>query len=168
MKKSITVTLFTLLVIVTALAGCSSKSAKINCPFTDLSWEDAVEEMIALEGDGYDTYDSIYHGLTYTYPKEYLGKGGMIKYMYDDTGRLCNVSWSYTGVDAEELMTVYHAVVDEMTKLHGKSKNDDGVGNFGETWITDKGTVMANAVVTNDTKVMQIAYMSPEVSKQKQ
>ena len=40
------------------LAGCGSKTAKINCPFTDLSWEATTDEMIALEGNEYDTYDS--------------------------------------------------------------------------------------------------------------
>lgn len=147
-------------------AGCGSTSSTINCPFTNISWEATTDDMIELEGNEYDTYDSIYKGLTYTYPKEYLGKGGMIKYMYDGNGKLCNVSWSYTGADEEELMGVYNAVVEDMRKLHGESKNDDGVGNYCETWITDDGTIMANAVITNDTKVMQIAYMSAEVSKQ--
>lgn len=148
------------------MTGCLRQSGKINCPFTEVSWESSADEMIKLEGDGYDTYDSIYKGLTYTYPKDYLGNPGMIKYMYDDTGKLCNVSWSYTGDDEETVMNVYNAVVDEMKKLHGESKNDDGIGNLCEMWVTDDGTVMANAVITNDTKVMQIAYMSSEVSKQ--
>lgn len=153
---------------VTALllcGGCGRQKAVINCPFTELVWDSTTDDMIALEGDGFDTYESIYKGMTYTYPKEYLGKAGMIKYMYDADGKLCNVSWSYTGEAEEELMDVYRAVCDEAAKLHGRSTNDDGVGNYCETWITDGGTVMANAVVTNDTKVMQIAYMNPEVSK---
>lgn len=148
------------------LAGCSSAKNKINCPFTDLSWDSSADDMIDAEGKGYDTYDSIYKGLTYTYPKEYLGNTGMIKYMYDDMGKLCNVSWSYTGEDEGSLMDVYNAVVEDMQKLHGDSRNDDGVGNYCEIWTSNGGTVMANAVVTNDTKVMQIAYMSPKVSKQ--
>ena len=53
-----------------------------------------------------------------------------------------------------------------MNKLHGESRNEDGVGNYCEIWSSNGGTVMANAVITNDTKVMQIAYMSAEVSKQ--
>ena len=148
------------------ICGCGKSASKINCPFTDMSWEATPDDMIALEGNEYDTYDSIYKGLTYTYPKDYLGNAGMIKYMYDGSGKLCNVSWSYTGEDEESVMNVYNAVVEEMKKLHGESKNDDGVGNYCEMWVSDGGTVMANAVVTNDAKVMQIAYMSAEVSKQ--
>ncbi len=159
--------LFTALIIITpVLVGCSSATEKINCPFTEMSWVSSADDMIEAEGDRYDTYDSIYKGITYTYPKEYLGNAGMIKYMYDDSGKLCNVSWSYTGETDESVMNVYNAVVEEMRSLHGESRNDDGIGNYCEMWISDGGTVMANAVITNDTKVMQIAYMSPEVSKQ--
>ena len=150
------------------LTGCGTKSGGINCPFSELSFESSMEDMTAVEGEGYDTYDSIYKGLTYTYPKEYLGSAGMIKYMYDDAGKLCNISWSYTGSDAEDVMNVYNNVVEDMKRLFGEGKNDDGVGNYCEIWTGDAGTVMANAVVTNDTYVMQVAYMSAEVSKQAQ
>jgi len=165
-RKLISSLLLALLIIV--MTGCSKSTAAINCPFTDLSWESTADEMIAAEGEGFDTYDSIYKGLTYTYPKTYLSNDGMIKYMYDDKGKLCNVSWSYTGESEDEVMAVYNAVVEDMTKLHGKSVNDDGVGNYCEMWTSNGGTVMANAVITNDTKVMQIAYMSADVSKNTQ
>ena len=163
-SKRILISILTVLSL-SVMTACGSSSF-INCPFTEISWDSTTDDMIRLEGEGYDTYDSIYKGLTYTYPKEYLGMGGMIKYMYDDKGKLCNVSWSYTGEGEEEVIKIYRAVVDDMTKLHGESKNDDGVGNYCEMWKTDDGTVMANAVITNDTKVMQIAYMNSDVSKQ--
>ena len=166
MDHRIPAALFFTIITIAVFAGCSSSKKGINCPFTELSWESTADEMITAEGDKYDTYDSIYKGLTYTYPKEYLGNTGMIKYMYDDSGKLCNVSWSYTGDGEDEVMDIYRAVVEDMNRLHGESKNDDGVGNYCEMWISNGGTVMANAVITNDTKVMQIAYMSPEVSKQ--
>ena len=155
-----------LLIAASAVTGCSGSGSDIGCPFTELSWDASYEDMIGLEGEGYETYDSIYKGLTYTYPKEYLGNSGMIKYMYDDTGKLCNVSWSYTGDDADEVLTVYRAVCDDTVNSRGLSTSDDGVGNYCEIWASENGTVMANAVITNDTKVMQIAYMSAEVSKQ--
>ena len=152
--------------LLTMLAGCSLKNNDINCPFSIMSWDSTTDDMIEAEGNGYDTYNSIYKGLTYTYPKEYLGKPGIIKYMYDDTGKLCKISWSYTGDNDESVMNIYRDVVEEMRKLHGESKSDDGIGNFCEIWVSGNGTVMANAVVTNDVKVMQIAYMNPDVSKQ--
>ena len=151
---------------ITLISACLGGKVQINCPFTELTWDTTEEEMKDLEGEKFESYDSIYKGTTYTYPRTYLETEGIVKYMYDDKGKLCNVSWSYTGDDETSLMNVYNAVVDDMTKLHGESKNDDGVGNYCEMWITDNGTVMANAVITNDTKVMQIAYMNEDVSKQ--
>ena len=86
--------------------------------------------------------------------------------MYDDAGKLCNVSWSYTGNDADEVLTVYRAVCDDTVSKRGPSTSSDGIGNYCEIWASESGTVMANAVITNDTRVMQIAYMSADVSKQ--
>ena len=167
MRRSIihTISLLSLITAV-ALSGCSQQRSDIGCPFSELSWDASYEEMVSLEGEQYETYDSIYKGTTYTYPKEYLGNPGMIKYMYDDTGKLCNVSWSYTGDDTDEVLTVYRAVCDDTVNTRGLSTSDDGVGNYCEIWASENGTVMANAVITNDTKVMQIAYMSADVSKQ--
>ncbi len=165
MRSKITSLVFVILLIA-ALPGCSASSAAINCPFTELSWDADSDDMIALEGSLYENYDSIYKGLTYTYPKDYLGSSGMIKYMYDNEGKLCNVSWSYTSEDEDSVMKVYRDVCSEMEKLHGSSINDDGIGNYCEIWTSGGGTVMASAVITNDTKVMQIAYMNPEISKQ--
>ena len=148
------------------LAGCSGRGSAIGSPFTELGWEATEEEMKSIEGEPAETYASIYKGTTYTYPRQYLGRDGVIKYMYDDTGRLCNVSWSYTGDSADNVTQVYRAVCDDTEKLFGSGQDDDGVGNYCRMWLTDSGTVMANAVITKDVTVMQIAYMSKEVSKQ--
>ena len=151
---------------VLVLAGCGEQQAAAISPFTELSWNASVDDMIKAEGNGYETYDSIYQGTTYTYSKTYLEKEGMIKYMYDSDGKLCNVSWAYTGESPDSVMTVYRNVCKDTEKIHGKSTSDDGVGNYGQVWNTAAGTVMASAVITNDVRVMQIAYMSEEVSKQ--
>ena len=148
------------------LTGCGSKAASLNCPYTTLSWEDRVDDMTALEGANYETYDSIYQGTTYTYAKDFLDYGGTIKYMYDEEGTLCNVSWAYTGTSEDDVMDVYNAVCSEMSDRFGEGTVDDGVGNLCEMWVLENETVMANAVITDDTKVMQVAFMSASVSKQ--
>ena len=149
-----------------ALSGCGSTASSMDCPYTSLSWEDRVDDMTALEGANYETYDSIYHGMTYTYPKSYLDYGGVIKYMYDGDGKLCNVSWSYTGVSEDDVMEVYSAVCDAMSARYGGGTVDDGVGNLCEMWVLENETIMANAVITDDTKAMQIAFMNADVSQQ--
>ncbi len=148
-----------------SLAGCSDKRKTFNCPFTELAWGSTADDMTDAEGENSDSYPSIYNGVTYTYKKRYLDYDGIVKYMYDDNEKLCNISWSYAGEDAVSVTEVYEAVCADTEKLFGKGEDDDGVGNYCRIWITDTGTVMANAVITNDTTVMQIAYMSPEVSR---
>ena len=146
--------------------GCGSSSAKMNCPYTDLSWNASVDDMTASEGANYETYDSIYKGMTYTYPKTYLDKEGIIKYMYDAEGNLCNISWSYAGDTADDVLKVFRAVCDDTEDLHGEGTDDNGVGNYCMVWKREEGTIMVNAVITNDTRVMQVAYMSADVSHQ--
>ncbi|MBQ3792927.1 MAG: hypothetical protein IIU45_05500 [Lachnospiraceae bacterium] len=168
-KSALLFLAITILVLSMSLAGCGKKAPQESastCPYTSLTWDATVEDMIALEGEDYETYDSIYKGMTYTYPKEYLGHTGMIKYMYDADGRLCNMSWSYTGETADDLKAVYDGVCQDATTLYGEGETDDGVGNLCKMWVETEETIMANAVITDDTKVMQIAYMRADVSKQ--
>ena len=148
------------------LTGCGRSKSLAGCSFSELGWDSTTEEMIAVEGDKYDTYDSIYKGITYTYPKVYLDTPGMIKYMYDDSDRLCNISWSYTGESAEDVGRAYDGVCADIEKTFGKGNDDDGVGNRSRIWVTDSGTIMVSSVTTSDTNVMQIAFMRKEVSKQ--
>lgn len=148
------------------LTGCSGGKTAIGCPFTELSWNDSKKDMEKIEGEPLETYDSIYNGTTYTYSKKYLEKDGVVKYMYDDKDQLCNVAWSYTGETAEDVIEVYKNVCSDTEKKYGTGTSDDGVGNYCQMWITDSETIMANAVITNDVTVMQIAYMSSKVSKQ--
>ena len=151
-----------------ALFGCSDASGKREtlCPFTPLTFDSTVENMVEIEGEDYETYNSIYNGMTYTYHKKYLDKDGIIKYMYDDRGKLCNISWAYSDEGAGEVISVYRIICDEVETFRGESVEQDGIGNFTEMWVCDDTTIIVSAVVTDDTKVMQIAYMSPEVSKQ--
>ena len=151
-----------------AQTGCISEQSKSEtvCPFSALSFESGVDDMILTEGNGYETYDSIYQGITYTYPKEYLGYPGDIKYMYDGEGKLCNISWAYTTGDADSVKEVYEAVLKDTENIRGEGTEDDGIGNYCTMWKGEEGSVVLSGVLTSDVTVMQIAYMSPEVSKQ--
>lgn len=168
MKKRIILTFIsTLLITVSCFTGCAKTADNpTDCPFTTVSWDASVEDITALEGENHETYDSIYNGITYTYSKEYLGQAGMIKYMFDAQERLCNISWTYTGSEEEEVMNIYNSVCQEAAKDYGEGKTDDGIGNYCKMWVEKNETIMANAVITDDTKVMQIAYMRADVSKQ--
>ena len=167
MRNKLLVLGLTTSVILGSFTACGKDSSVVSdCPFSSLSWDATVEDMTDLEGQDYETYDSIYQGITYTYPKEYLGQKGMIKYMYDDKEQLCNISWSYTGSAEDEVMGIYSSVCDQAKDKYGEGNTDDGIGNYCQMWVETNETIMANAVITDDTKVMQIAYMRASVSKQ--
>lgn len=158
------------IVMTLALTGCISEQSKSEtvCPFSTLTFESSVDDMIKTEGDSYETYDSIYQGITYTYKREYLGYPGDIKYMFDGEGKLCNISWAYTSGDAESVKEVYEAVLKDTENIRGEGVKDDGIGNYCTMWKGEAGSVILSGVLTSDVTVMQIAYMSPEVSKQNQ
>ena len=83
--------LLTALILIAVLtAGCQKSEG--TCPFTDISWGDTLEDITELEGDSSESYDSIYDGTTYTFPKEYIGLKGTIKYSFDDKDRLVGIS----------------------------------------------------------------------------
>ena len=157
-----------ILVLLLAQTGCISEKFKSEtvCPFSALTFESTVNDMIQAEGVSYETYDSIYKGITYTYAKDYLGYPGDIKYMFDGEGNLCNISWAYTTGDADSVVEVYEAVLKDTENIRGEGTKDDGIGNYCTMWKGDAGSVVLSGVLTSDVTVMQIAYMSPEVSKQ--
>lgn len=146
------------------LTACGSKDSAI-CPYTDLTWKSSVDDMIAAEGEEFETYASVYKGLTYTYPKTYQTKEGNVKYMFDDKGVLCNVAWTYEGDSKEDVMETYDIFVSAVTASRGEGENHDGVNTYGRVWKTDEGSIIVSAVTTTGANYMQIAYMSKEVSK---
>lgn len=70
-----------------------------------------------------ETYDSVYDGTTYTFPKEFDGLNGTIKYMFDDEEKLVCMSWLYETDDSEDLADVYD-------KIHGEAEDMLGESGF--------------------------------------
>ena len=64
---------------ITALTGCKKQPQAVKSPFTEMTWENSVEDVIAEEGDDYTTYESIYNGTTYEFAKNYLDQDGTVK-----------------------------------------------------------------------------------------
>ena len=150
------------------LSGCGASGAKSKStiPFTDMTFSSSADDVIAAEGDQYETYDSIYDGITYTYPKEYMDKAGTIKYMCDEGGALQNIAWTYAGDDGAEVMVLYNNIYAELKNTYGEpTQNADGVNNYAEVWKMDSGNIILSAVLTSDSKMMQVAFLSPAVSK---
>ena len=106
----------------------------LDCPFTELTWNSTIDDMTAAEGENYSTYDSLYGGLCYTYPKEYEGCSGTVKYMFDVE------KYGESGYDA------------------------GGVGNYGGVWYRENGDIILTTMVTTENKALQYAYLHPLVS----
>ena len=45
-----------------SLIGCSSAQAKVECPFTEITWDSTLEDVQALEGELQDSYYSSFKG----------------------------------------------------------------------------------------------------------
>ena len=50
-----------------SIVGCSSAQAKVECPFTEITWNSTLEDVQALEGELQDSYYSSFKGTTYVY-----------------------------------------------------------------------------------------------------
>lgn len=85
-----------LFLIAMCLFICScGQSKKAECPFTEITWENTLDEVLALEGEPLDSYPSTYSGTTYTFSKDFHDMSGTIKYMFDDNDRLMSMAWLY-------------------------------------------------------------------------
>lgn len=161
MKHLHKILIVTLLLALT-LTGCKKKSA---CPFTDITWKNSVDDVIAAEGKNYKTEDSMYKGKTYSFPKKYLGLDGTIMYMFDDNGKLMDVSWVYGPDSNDDLKNTYDRIHKDIKSAHGKSGyNVTNSSTRGDVWYLDEGDIILSAVSTDSVKLLQYTYLNPKVS----
>ena len=152
-----------LLLILSLLAvsvyGCQKKEPV--CPFTTITWENTMKEVADLEGDGGETYDSIYDGTTYAFPKKYGDLAGTIKYMFNGENQLVSLSWMYETENSEDLKAVYDKIHSEAEKALGKSGfkyNKEELAKAaapGDVWYRESGNVIITTVDTSDLKALQ-------------
>ena len=103
------------------LAGCGKDNPPAS-PFSDISWNHTAEDIIAYEGDGYSTYDSVYGGICYTYPKAYQDRQGTIKYMFDEKGCLMSIAWAYSAEEEQELYDFYDFIEEDVNTLTNETE----------------------------------------------
>lgn len=157
--------LFLCLLTMIALSSCGKKEEVLDCPFTELGWDATAEDVVAKEGEDFSTYDSIYGGLCYTYPKKYEGRAGTVKYMFDDQDRLVNIAWTYSAETPEELAAVYDEINLATAETYGDSGSSaDGVGNYGNVWHLEGGDIIITTMSTSEMSVLQYAYLHPLIS----
>lgn len=160
--------LFVLTLFSAFAAGCQKKEPE--CPFTTITWENTLEDIISLEGKEGETYDSVYGGMTYTYPKKYKEWDGTIKYMFNEEDKLVSLSWMYEAKDSEDLTDIYEQIHTEAEDMLGKSGfkfNSEQFADLaspGDVWYLDTGNVILNSVDASDAKLLQYTFLHPDVS----
>lgn len=144
------------------LTGCGSNNPPAPAsPFSDVSWNHTQEDIIAYEGEGYSTYDSVYGGICYTYPKVYQDRQGTIKYMFDEQERLMSIAWTYSAEEEQELFDFYDFIEGNVNTLTSET---DITSNAGHVWYREEGNIVLSLMITSDLKALQYAYLHPDVS----
>lgn len=156
------------------LTGCEKKEVALtlDAPFTKMDWDSTLEDVIAAEGEDYETYDSVYNGTTYTFNKKFEDKDGIIKYMFDDKEKLMCVAWTYGSTEIKELENLYNKINDDVTDKHGDSgytaDTNTGINNYGNIWYLETGDIVISTMMTEENKALQYAYLHPDVSYSKE
>lgn len=135
-----------------------------NCPFTSISLDNALSDMFEIEGDDFDSYDSVYNGLTYVYPKNYLNTDGTVKYMYDDKNELKCIAWTYSTSNTENLDNIYNTIESDLVYNYGESDYQPlSPTNYGDVWYLDGYNIILSAITTNSQTALQYSYtISPD------
>lgn len=164
-----------LLLFFTAACGGKDNGPVLECPFTEIGWNASADDVIAAETGGADnglagtgefsTYDSVYGGICYIFPKEYSGRQGTVKYMFDADEKLMCVAWAYGCGDEAELLSLYESINDSVNEKYGESGYAaEHPGNYGNVWYLETGDIVLTTMVTAENKALQYAYLHPAVS----
>lgn len=145
--------------------GASAGARGADCPFSHFVWSSSAEDIIAEEGENYGSYDSVYGGVCYTYPKEFEGLMGTIKYMFDGNGSLVSMAWAYSSDSQEELLDLYERIYASVSAVYGESGYHAGhQTNYGGVWYRENGDIILSTMLTSENKALQYSYLSPAVS----
>lgn len=143
------------------LSGCQKPVSAPPSPFSDVSWDHTVEDLFACEGDTPVTYDSVYGGICYTYPKTWQERTGTIKYMYNQEERLMCIAWTCSAEEEQELFDLYDIIEES---VNTQTEGTDKTSGSGHVWYRDEGNIILSLMITSDLKALQYAYLHPGVS----
>ena len=149
------------------LCSCG-QSKKVECPFTEITWESTLDDVLALEGEPLDSYASTYSGMTYTFSKDFHDMSGTIKYMFDDNDKLMSMAWLYIPESKEDLENVYQTLCDETNQLYGESGFDSDMGTAkGNVWYLEDGNILVGVMSTGSNEAVKYQFFHPDVSSKK-
>lgn len=150
----------------TLFTGCSSTaksaSGQIEIPFSKMTWDSTLNDVLSYEDSPYQTYDSTYGGTTYTFDKKFNDKDGTVKYMFDENKKLMCIAWAYGTDDADELDALYKDIEASVRDRYGDSGYQaDTATNYGGAWYLDNGHIVISTMITAENKALQYSYINP-------
>ncbi len=146
-----------------SLFGCGQNSSVSPAsPFSDINWDNTIEEIKKYEGSDYTTYASVYGGLCYTYPKAFENHQGTIKYMLDEENRLKSIAFACP-FEAEQELYNFYGLLEESINAENPNETSQTT-NSGHIWYREEGNIVLSLMVTSDLKALQCAYLHPDVS----
>ena len=148
----------------TCVSGCKKQTELVTCPFTDITWDNTLEEIKSSNGEPIETRDSLYDGKSYLFPKEYKGYNGTVYYIFDDKEKLVSMAWGCTAESSEQLSELYDELYTEITEKYGESDYNPQLGG-GSVWYTDGGNIVLFNIDTEEYKTLQLNYVHPDVAE---
>lgn len=159
MKKRIATMLFLTLTVCWTIACAPQGGNDSIVPFSQIGLSASIDDMIAIEGESSETYDSLYGGTAHTYSREYLGHEGTVKYIYDSSGSLTSIAWACEIDSPEALNNLFERAQSEYTRQFGEKTEQNSANILGAVWKKDGFTIVISAASFADANVMQIAFM---------
>lgn len=160
-SRSFSILLLIVFVLISFGCGKDIETTPVS-PFSDATWDDTAKEILAYEGDDCTTYDSVYGGLCYTYPKTYEGRQGTIKYMLDEEECLKSIAFTFSAENEQDLYGFFE-LIEESINTKTPFDTDKSTGS-GHIWYRKEGNIVLSLMITSDLKALQYAYLHPDVS----
>ncbi len=163
--KKIMCLILTTTLLVCCLAACK-KDKPVTCPFTEITWENTLDDIKALDSELNTTVDSAYEGETYDVATTYNEKDGIVQYMFDANDKLVCMAWNYTADTGEDLQAVYKELLSQTKEEYGEcGYHYEMATSGGHVWYSDNGNIILFYIATDEVKTIQYSYKHPDVSE---
>ena len=165
-QKKVVCLLLAILMLLSLSACSTAQNALPTVPFSDADWLWSLDELQKHLGVPESSYLSVYGGETCTYPFSYMGRDGIIKYMFSESGKLASIAWAYITQDADDLAALYTAVDEDEISRHGKSSfSSQNHTIYGDVWYLPACDILISTIFGNESCGLQYAYILHEFSK---
>ena len=150
-----------ILLIVCLFSACGQKDITPTAvPFTEITWDNTLDQIYDLEGTVYEKSLSMAGGYNYIFAKKYLNFDGYIQYNIDDNDTLSGISWYYIGNDQNLAKEIYTTIQEHTSSILGRVEPIHSSNiHSGYKWETDDCTIFLISFAQNEEYAVQISYL---------